>query len=166
MKKFAIAFAVVCAVIASAKAEMLYWQVSESNYRSGTFEGTRQSRLYYYDGTQMNLLGAASGVSQGQYDTGWAPTGVNLTDSSYTFWIETGSYANSGNASEPIANSAQYYGAFRYDQLALSGTQLTAANMRAIVNNAGVHTGHVPEPTSGLMMLVGMALLGLKRRRV
>lgn len=162
MKKLSILIAAISAVIASAKAEMLYWQVDEANYAST--QGT--SSLWYENGDNLTQLATANLPDLGAFDTA-GTYGTQLTQEGYdwnaasaVYWVEVTSYDSTLGQ-----NVTNHFGGFSYADLANAAGGLSAAAMRAANTNMS-HSGRVPEPTSGLMMIVGMALLGLKRRRV
>lgn len=161
MKKILLGLAVVSAAL-FAKAEYLFWQVDNTT----TVAGPNGDQTINY-GTDYNagvLYWTGSGTPYQKLE-GINFAGTTTTDisnlNSGSFYIELGNY-NNGNFeavahSEMItyADTAQYRTSF----------QTAVASMQAW-SGANFTPGAVPEPTSGLMVLIGTALLGLKRRRV
>lgn len=169
MKKILIAGAVAIACIVSAKADYLYWQATEAQYNEVgiTDMSTAVSGLWYNDGTGYQQLGNYfKGEATGSFNVASAPSGFSDSSSSdrYTYYIELATY----DSSTKTYTSKGSVGSLTYSQIYAS-SQLTAAQglaqVKATWGGMTATPKVVPEPTSGLMMLVGMALLGLKRRR-
>lgn len=144
MKKLlVIAFVALCAV--TSQASYLYWQVESS---------------------VANQYGAVGGVLMGAATAGETGTMIGaaivgtvtpsfLNDSDYSsFYIEL---FNSKNESVAVSQGMSY------SDLATMG-----AITMTLVSTPTVWHGDsyaAPEPTSGLLMLLGVAALGLKRRK-
>jgi hypothetical protein len=81
---------------------------------------------------------------------------IDATGSS--FWVEL---VSSGSS---VAKSTSY----TYDQLINMGALFKGSSMSSNVGNVASFGGFapVPEPTSGVLLLIGGMLLGLKRRRM
>ena len=168
MKKVLIAGAVAIACIVSAKADYLYWQATADQYNAAGIKGddlnNAVSALWYTadNGASYKQLGDYfDGTAVGSFDT--TSISPNFTDSNYSYYIELATYDSSTGIS-----SKGSVGSLKYADIATSGLLSAAqglAQVKATWGNMQGSTKVVPEPTSGLMMLVGMALLGLKRRR-
>ena len=150
-----------------ANASYLYWQVSPdagSNWTSasvhyGTTAGTSQGTLdLYYDstttiGTSINATAAQGGA--------FASLAIDNA-SSMSYWVElVGSDPTSWSGSQyALTYSELTSGNFLVDSLNFAA-QSEIAKMSAWTGG----TQNAPEPTSGLLTLIGMALLGLRRKR-
>lgn len=161
MKKVLIGLAVVAAVFA-AQAEYLIWQVDSSDY-SESFDNVAKAGIGVYGTNGRTAVLGLSDVPTGQVSTDLS----SYQDGSYTYYIELFAYDSSAGMTT-VAHSDTGY---TYSQLSTEGYLASSmANVQSMTATwSGVKNysaGAAPEPTSGLMMLVGMALLGLKRRRV
>ena len=191
MKSKVVALAVAGLVGLSASADILYWQVNNDSvpttkgtaaqaYLMATADGNSDSPFYVSE----NYLG---GVNQGESITtasfdgstlaggvidlnkiiSWAndPTtasGSGITDaSSLSFYIELYD-ADGGWVGKTTAVS--------YNDLKNAGAIGDSFNpsftgVNAALGGAGTTYTDVPEPTSGLLMLVGLGALALRRKR-
>ena len=153
MKKiiFLLAFASVFAV----KADYIYWMIDSNPVDVVDWDGTStvrskwtQANLYYND----TLIGSLDESTWGKLNTidAYAYSSFISTDSG-TFMIELiGDKYGKTTALE--AELGQY----------IFSSPMSVLPATAFGHNA---TFAVPEPTSGLLFLVGGMLLGLKRRR-
>jgi len=153
------------------KADTLYWQVAANSMGDFTY-----ATLYATDeygktpGTAITSV-FANGVTVENYtsQTGTEVSPV-LTDlgsygsSSYYFYVEVANYA--GGAWETQSLNAQY--PWSYNDLVSKGYISTGSGIgtpSALAAGLALNGGAVPEPTSGMLLLIGGSLLALRRRR-
>ena len=179
MKSKLITLAAVGLIAAAVQADVLYWQVSDNpgvDYSSAMLSAkTSDPENYYYvsqntvsGGTASELVDK-SALTGGNYAAGdlgsifsWdTDEAYSGSLSSLSFFVEL--YDSAGNwvaQSNPIP----------YSQL----TDFVASSPSFNSNFAGANGAFgggstsygIPEPTSGLLMLVGFGALALRRRRV
>lgn len=166
VKKILVALAVAGAAVL-AQAGTLYWQVADA----GAFS---TATLYANDGTSKTRLDTpylAQGVDLDTTFTG-TETGLvqtNLGDyegSQYSFLVELVTYSSDGTVTK-----SNWMKEFSYDDL-VSGGYVAAGGIGFPTTTEGINMGvsgsnpHViPEPSSGLLLLLGGALMALRRRR-
>ena len=164
MKK--IFFLLAVATVLTVKADYLYWMVDTPatvTTRDGQTVDNYQwtSAILKQDGEQLATL-SYSNAEWYKGKNSYAYADIGSSGSSYndstTFIIELYNDAASptyvGNVSATAATLAQYI--FKSDSMAPIGS--------AGAFGVGA-TFAVPEPTSGLLFIIGGMLLGLKRRR-
>ena len=171
MKKCLITVVSVVAALAL-NADVMKWQVNDSG-----LSGYNGARLMYSDSntttpTTPNAPLAETDLVNGrgdivQIDLAQA---IGSTANSMYYYIEV------GNFNGDIFTASKVMGAYSYDQLVSAG--LIAPNAMnppsgkmfgdTTVSIAGSPSayGNVPEPGTATLILLGMAIAGLKRRRV
>ena len=147
--------------VSSANASALYWQVTEAtgvnfDYAKLMVTGGDLSAPKVVDAVESQ-----SGTSGNNY--------VPLTSSElgaygvdgYSFFVEMMNYGND----TPVKTSerASYRDLLDSGYIATGLTDATSAMASATPANFG--TNPVPEPSSGLLLLMGGAMLALRRRR-
>ena len=185
MKKLMIALGVV-AVAAAVQASSFQWKVSDStwqclpgdedNYFTGTayfFDAAAVSQQAALDAFNAGTFGSLTYLSTGALDDGemsaystpfsWGSKGETLTgyyatlfndgEKDYLFISNTGS----GTGSDMGATSINITG--------VDGPSALPASEATTFGGTGWYTQAVPEPTSGLLLLLGVAGLALKRKR-
>lgn len=155
------AFAAVAFFAVSVQASALYWQVTADT--GATFEYA-QLMVTGGDLSEPTALGDMVEAE------GKGPNYVTLTNTElgqygvdgYSFFVEMVNYSN--DQFETVAKGATY----SYNELVSSGYVATAAisteSARAAASQANMGSA-VPEPSSGLLLLMGGAMLALRRRR-
>ena len=167
MKKLVMVLALVVAAF-SAKAAVVDWQVSgaaaQENYI--VYLLTSVDGIASMADLKASALGSATIVKSGRsYGTGsQQAAGENVTkDATYYFAIVEGANATSFNYVEAEGLASNVYdpqaqetspGVFK----SLSAAQIAAGASKPL-------GGGVPEPTSGLLLLVGGAMLALRRKQ-
>lgn len=144
----------------AAKSEVLYWQVTGEEFSwanlkvtNGSTETTLASEVYPAD------LGANTGT----YTTMQQTDISSYASSAYSFFVELVTYVDGGE------NTVQKGYTWNYNDLVSAGyvagnglADGAAASAAASLANLGSPT---PEPTSGMLLLIGGSLLALRRRR-
>jgi len=164
----------------AAQASYLYWTVNESYtmentgasytyngaapYEANTFQAARLM-LYDSNNESATQLGNAAGyvTEEGGAQKSYAVDVSNYTAANYSFYIELLSYdANASSWSQVGATTKQTY------------TQLQSANVIyesdsllpvAAATWHGSGSMNAPEPTSAMLMLLGVAGLALRRKQ-
>ena len=154
MKKI-ILFAAIALAACVGQAEYLYWQIGENvdatKFSSVSLWGSATGS----DSDKVKLYGWDDNASLTKtYETNI----TGYTSETATFYIEVANYENGAynvvDTSSPISysNLADY----------VHSSMQTISSVTAYT---GAQYSVVPEPTSGLMLLMGMALVALKRKR-
>lgn len=148
-----------------AGASELWWTVN-SGVDADTWD---TARVYYFDSTDESLAGKLGTVLPGtatQTDLAildYAASTISGELSSYSFYVEL---YNSQTMDSNDHSTAWRSEAATYEQIAgaiyAGGTSYGASPYEFSTFTQQV----IPEPSSGLMMLLGMVALGLKRKRV
>lgn len=150
----------------SLRADILYWYVDSPSEDESTF-------MTAYNTAKEKLGDGTLSVGLYQGDSLLQKIGLEVSDdgsivSSGLFAIQSSVETDKAFRWEIMANATSYFtsGTVTYsDLLAASAiTSLPLDNYTAY-NVAGLTWTAVPEPTSGLLLLVGGALLALRRRR-
>ena len=190
MKKLMIAAAIVCAA-AIAQASTFKWQTIATGTSGVIWDGTStanakttygQVAVYLFDAATYDQATAFADLVKGELNTAKAIDNTTLSTASKIAG-KNFSYGTEGNTydfyfatvfdSDP---NTFYISSIKADQMAqpsstttvtwndVAGNSKTTLDASAGFKGAGVYAA-VPEPTSGLLLLLGIAGMALRRRR-
>lgn len=162
MKKLMVLFVALCAGFA-ANASYLYWQVEASDYSHIT-EPNKVTAVNVWavdnEGTKTFVDGyrAASGSTVNMEQAQMIDVSA-FSNGSYSFYIELMNYSSGAQKLGVTVSNETYADMVVKHYIMDTPLSVTLATPW--------HGGTVaaPEPTSGLLMLLGVAALGLKRRK-
>jgi hypothetical protein len=143
----------------AANADYLYWMIDTGSGNGGAGGYTYDSINLMYGSTILQSASFDEDLGDMFSAGGYFEYSGEIIDSTgSSFWVEL---VSSGNS---VAKSTAY----TYDQLINMGALFTGSSMSSNVGNVASFGGFapVPEPTSGVLLLIGGMLLGLKRRRM
>ncbi len=172
MKKIAgILMGAMMAVAMSANADpLLYWMVDQSSTAADDrvpFEIARVAYTGTGDSGYLNLVDENGTTSQAIYGTDgstsatWADLS-GYTDGSYSFYVELFSWNSDSQQWLSMGQSS----AWSYSDLQSNGSVLASSlSIGTASLTAWAPTVNIPEPSGGLLFLVGGSLLALRRRR-
>ena len=181
MKKLITICAVALSMGAFAADSYLYWMLDESSELSWTgTDKTTSITAPTYNKVALAVVTDATGQKVDSYLSLYsvngtaqtAPVAITPADGASLF-ANLGNYATSGysyyiellNDSTVVgrsANTLSYSAAAAYIQSAIGGTSQMSAQQWS---PSAFTTAAIPEPTSGLLLLLGLAGLALKRKR-
>ena len=169
MKKILIT-SLVLVVALVANADVLYWMVSDQYAQSADSSSSADFAYLMVSDQNSNISGnitkldtKSAAAVYDAYDYGDAfsytiPSAYEGTSPTYYFFVEL---ANSHLRTDPMSLAALKNAGYIYT----GGTQLPSTLASTGFGQTSGTAYNVPEPTSGLLFLVGGMLLGLKRRR-
>ncbi len=147
----------------SVKASVLYWQV-ESGSSSDSFQYALL-KAKTDSGDPVTVAGAqAQGTAPDQYVSLQNTELGAYGNDSYSFFVEMVNYNNGEWETVATGQTMSYTDLVSGGYVATGPIDSATAAANASNFNMGAG-GAVPEPTSGLLLLIGGALLALRRRR-
>ena len=158
MKKL-ILLSLVCGSAMLASADILYWMVDKPTYQedSRSFTFAYASLLASNDGGK-NFSEIETVVAESPTSTGAQASSLgNYVGDAWSFYVEL--LNDQGEDMAQIKNIGTYASL-------VNGNYLKNSQMQTAMSTLPVGSFNVPEPTSGLLMLLGVGLLGLKRKKV
>ena len=162
MKKLIFTFAV--SIAAFANADVLYWMVSDTE-AANAVSGDTTDFAYFKavsiaDGTETTLDTRSGDDVYTAYltdpVTAFQYSDIKNYSTGYSFFVEL---ASSHYKTETVSYSALE------NFILKSGSGLPSSTFNSSGFGSGNTAYSVPEPTSGLLFIVGGMLLGLKRKR-
>lgn len=164
MKKIIIGLAIAVMSV-TAQAAYLYWQVDSSDFdgKLNNNGGEVIGANVYYSNATNPAYGDGTFLTRGEVDFG-SPFQIDVGSlgEGYSFYIELIGYDSKvyGDGTGVVGQSEWA----TYKSLADAGSITTSLDIPSIpVWHGSAYA--VPEPTSGLLMMMGLALLSLKRRK-
>ena len=147
-------------------ADTLYWQVGDE-YNGDAFTYAQVYATQNSDGTGGSAISGAAAMADGVAsisDTGTRVSPVisdigTAYDSSWYFYVELVNYSTS----QSWSMNKNY--PWSYNDLVSQGYISTGSNMSTPFASGAAALGSTPEPTSGMLLLIGGSLLALRRRR-
>ena len=168
MKKFRSALLVSGALMASADDSYLYWMIGDTSpYAADSYNTVRVAAedslgnvsyltLYGPGGDSLGETTVSSAEINALKSDGQALYAKLISGTSYSsFFIELLNDNKLVAQSETLSYSA-----------AVADYYITTGNSMSLPNMWAASTFAIPEPNSAMLMLVGMAVLGLRRRKL
>lgn len=151
MKKIIFAFAILFAI--ESNADYLYWMVENPAEVDGK-DVSWDSAAFFQNGNQLSKMSAAEMELVGHGTANLGSSGYDVA----TYYIELYNGQDSVIGKANISYSSFAGSVFGDNDIGAPGLLNT-------FNASSSATFNVPEPTSGLLFLVGGMLLGLRRKR-
>ena len=146
-------------------ASYLYWQITKEDTVNETGIWGDYARLVAHSDSESRTVEQFAQLDEGEMTIYQEFDISSLTGdtSSYSFWVELGTYSSVGDPSTFSAQVSSWSNAKTYSQMSdyIATTTLTEIPTTPIWHGG---TMSVPEPTSAVLMLFGAAFLGLKRK--
>lgn len=145
--------------VSSASAGTLYWQVTADSNKQ--FD---EAWLVATDGNTTDYLDNRASDGQNPSSTPLTQTSLDgYEGDAWSFYIEMCNYNSVDDEYTTVATSQSY----SYQDLVTAGYVATGfADANSVMTAAaGANMGAIPEPSSGLLLLMGGAMLALRRRR-
>lgn len=172
MKK--LVFAAVCVLVGWAvHAEAMYWQLNDSTIKGVTGDQWTMAQIeVYQDGKPLNSptylksVDDASTLMDKSVDGAWFDvTAYKNGDPEYSFVLEL---VNDELEVQAASNPMSYSTLVANNMIVSESAFDSITPVNYSTYNVGAFSGatiDVPEPTSGLLMLLGASLLALRRRQ-
>ena len=154
------ALCAVLALVGAVSADTLYWQIDTSTAGDRGYSGDAAYAALYVTTVEGKGDKSTATLLDGYYDLDEAKTFTtelgSYGDSKYSFFVEL---LNASGDSWTQYTST-------YDNLVSSGYVSTSPlSVPTQALTGGFNGAAVPEPTSGVLLLIGGAMLALRRRR-
>ncbi len=178
MKKIMFTMLAACAICATAQASAVDWAFTTKNTSTAADGGT----VYLILGTAGTYDSVADVIAAAVDSAAVSASGSKLVTGSQTWDTATGTVGTTASFSYVLVDAGQtgYYvaatgltGTYYDPDDALTprpqgmtktvSTAITASSLTSF--SGGSDPGGAPEPTSGLLLLVGAGILGLRRKR-
>ena len=152
MKKLVLLSLVMCGAMVASANSYLYWMVDNPTVAGGSVPASEYkfARLSATDGNEIESLALAGGST----GTSWADVSA-YANTDYSFFVEL------LNDDYDVMTAQKNIGTYAELSNYIKDSAMDMTQMAINVNSF-----NVPEPTSGLLMLLGVGLLGLKRKKV
>ena len=178
MKKLILAAAIVCAAVVSQAASVGWSLAGMANYAGDAYSffiigqnevtSVAQITALLDAGSSVSSYAFASGTlsSTGSGTVPYASSGKTVpNNSNYTSFFIVFDNANAADATKYLTiTTDQAANLAKSVNATAASVSFAAGNQSTYANNAANWTA-VPEPTSGLLMLLGVAGLALRRKR-
>ena len=169
MKKAIVLFSAIAAV-SLAQASELWWTVNNTVTVDGNSGLSWDHATLYASANGYNYGGTLVETVSAADMSDWGFWNSNIGSSTGSFYVELYNASSESIGKSYVALSAPQQGATPYSTLS-SENAIYDGNLMNPTASAYTFTQFttsdvIPEPSSGLMMLIGMIALGLKRKKV
>ena len=157
MKKL-ILLSLVCGSALLASADVLYWMVENPSYVDGRTFTFNYASLWASNDGGKNFSEIETVVAESPMSTGAQASSLgNYVGDAWSFYVEL--LNDQGEDMAQIKNIGTY-------QALVDGNYLKHSQMQTEMKTYKASAFNVPEPTSGLLMLLGASALALRRKRI
>lgn len=164
MKKILLTMLFGVAVASVAHSEVMYWMVGDDYGAAAATSPDMSATLYAVSGNTKNALGTQGATAIANAYDSYGNFEAQLGSSMGSGWSYFVEVVNAGNTytTDSLSYADAVAAGYIYSNMALP---VSASSIPNGGFGGGGTSYNVPEPTSGLLFLVGGMLLGLKRRR-
>lgn len=158
----AIMAAVLVVAAVTAKADFLYWQIDASDPALTGLSDYNMALVNVYDSNSTKTILAGYNTIGGGMMTTGTDLG-NYVGAQYSFSLELVNYTQDTASYSSVKEGMRWSYNDLYSSGYISPNALSQSGLMAKGAWNGISA--VPEPSSGLLLLIGGALVGLRRRR-